>query len=111
MAWTKEQQTECSPYVGEQVAEAARNDDDPMQATSGGGVGASGASPTVPGQVELDPGGTAKAQPQVKGTAPTTRSPRTKEDGCGVRLCFSMALSFGAHKQFIQDMRETWMCT
>ena len=93
------------------MAETARNDDDPMQATSGGGVGASGASSAVPGQVELDPGATPQAQLQVKGTAPTTQSPRTNEDGCGVRLCFSMARSFGAHKQFIQEMMETWMCT
>ena len=110
VAWTTEQQTECSPYDGAQVAEAARNDDGPMQATSGGDVGASGASRTVPGQVELDPGATPQAQLQ-KGTAPTTQSPRTEEDGCGVRLCFSMARSFGAHKQFIQEMTETWMCT
>ena len=74
---TKELHTECSPNDGEQVAETARNHDGPMQATSGGDVGSSGASLTVPGQVELDPGATPQAQLQVKGTAPTTQSPRT----------------------------------
>ena len=41
-----------------QNAEAVRNDDDQIQARSGGDVGAFGGSPTVPGHIELDPGAT-----------------------------------------------------
>ena len=48
--------------MSEKVADAARNDEDCIETTHGGDVGASGERPAAPGQEELNPGAPPQAQ-------------------------------------------------
>ena len=83
VAWKEKQPPDSRHYMSKNVAEAARNDGDPIQAIPGGVVGASGESPTVPGQFGLDSPVSPQAQQQVLGTVTTTttQSQGTKREG------------------------------
>ena len=116
-----------SPNYVRKLAEAARNDDD-ERVTSRRDVGASGDSPTVPGQVELDPGTTPRPNSrwwarqrqlsQWRGRIRTAIkrwrivrvSPvkmkdktNTRSQNIGVRLGFSMALLVERTKKLLVE--------